>query len=304
MDLYNLPEPWDVQIYYPGESIWTKPARCRNVYMHLRGAGGSGGAGESGVAGTKRGGGSGGTGGWVTNYFGPSLLFEDQMVVSPAANNSSSTIVRFMSTPAGQQEFRANSGGTGIAGVGGVGGPIASYANAVSTVSRGQVMGILEYDRDTIVGRTINGNATTGGYAGGGTISNGGGTLAIFAGGGGAGITDTYIESGTPNTRGGGVTTNGGQGNGILASPGNLGFLIRSSNSGDGGSGQNGDTAWVPGKAMYLSIAGAGGNGSVSGTGGRGGNGGIGCGGGGGGAGVTGGAGGTGGHGIVIIITW
>lgn len=306
MDFNSLPEPWDVQIFYDN-GTWVKPARCKSIYMHLRGPGGSGGAGESGPAGTKRAGGSGGVGGWINNLYGPSIFFDDIMFVSPGSSSEfTDTRVWFASGNPQTPEFRVARGRGGNPGAGGVGGAIPSYASDGVAVGYNVPMGILRHPRGSICGRSIDGNGALGGYsAADPTNPKGGNTLGIFSGAGGAGITDTFINNSTNGTLGGNIVTNGGQGNGLLASPTNIGFLNRvPSDTTDGAPGQNGTTAWAPGKPVYLSIGGAGGNGSVSGTGGKGGDGGIGCGGGGGGAGVTGGAGGRGGNGVVIILSW
>lgn len=306
MDFNNLPKPWDVQIFYENGN-WVKPARCKSIYMHLRGPGGNGGAGESGLAGTKRGGGSGGVGGWINNFYGPSMFFDDVMYVSPGISAQlTNTTVYFASGNPQNPEFKVSRGQAGNPGVSGVGGAVATYAADGTTTGLNVPMGIIRHSKDSINGRSINSGGTVGGYsAGAPTISDGGDTLHIMNGGGGAGITDAFISSGTPNTIGGGITSNGGQGNGILASPDNPGYLLRYSTAlTDGAPGKDGTTGWVVGKSTYLSIAGGGGNASLSGTGGKGGDGGIGCGGGGGGAGVIGGAGGKGGNGIVIILSW
>lgn len=306
MDLYSLPEPWDVQIYYPGQAVWKKPANCRNVYIHLCGAGGNGGAGQSGTAGTKRGGGGGGGGGDRVLYYGPSFLFEDVMLVDVAQNSTTATTIRFQETSSTCPEFRAQSGVNGTAGSGGVGGtPGASSDPSVFLTSLPPGINCQNISgSEQVLGTgNVRGPGGYGGYGNGELNGSGEGNNGrITSGCGGGGITSTY--SGT--TYGGNVVLNSGYGNGLLTNGegSNTYFTFYSIFNPEGADGFDGRTVWIPGKAFYVSCIGSGGNPSANGTGGRGGNGGIGCGGSGGGAGVTGGAGGVGGHGIAIILSW
>lgn len=300
MDLQNLPEPWDVQIYYPGQAVWKKPAKCRYIYMHLCGAGGNGGAGQSGAAGTKRGGGGSGSGGDRALYYGPAFLFEDVMLVDVAQTNSTATTIRFQETTTSCPEFRAQSGVSGTAGSGGVGGSPGTGSDPSVFISS-LPPGICHQIPSEVIARGTRGSGGYGGYGNGELDGTGGSSLNTTCGAGGGGVTSVY----TSNTIGGSLVGNNAFGNALLTDPGaGAFFVLYTYDLPEGSNGRDGRTVWVPNTAMYVSCSGAGGNPSVNGVGGRGGNGGIGCGGSGGGAGVTGGAGGIGGHGIAIILSW
>lgn len=298
MDLNNLPEPWDIQIFNPGQHIWRKPRRCKNIYIHMRAAGGNGGAGQSGTAGTKRGGGGGGSGGSASNYYGPSIAFDEGITFTvPAEGTVADVFGKFFSTPSTSSlpDFYAIKGTSGSAGSAGIGGAGGVFINTGSPFTR---PGIAFRNVILITGRDIS-PGSEGGYPGGNTNPKGNQTLGFNVGAGGGGITDTFVSN---STTGGNLVAGGGEGNGILAA--GTFYVVSSNINLEGGDGGNGTTIWYKNKPLYLSVAGSGGNASANGTGGKGGSAGIGCGGGGGGAGVTGGAGGTGGPGVAIVVSW
>lgn len=306
MDFQHLPEPWDVQVFYPGEHTWRKPRNCKNIYLHLCASAGGGGSGESGPSGTKRAGGSGGGGSSRTNYYGPSIAFEEYLIISvpdttPQNSQGSNCTARFPSTVGAHREFVAVKGGAGIAGSGGVGGAAATFINigAPSTPP-----GIVRYQVTTLWGRSIS-NSGAGGYsASNPTNPHAGQGSSPLEGSGGGGITDVYDSAVNTGTRGASITFGGGEGNGLINPVPAINYVSLRAASTEGALGVQGNSWWYTGKPFYLATAGTGGNASLAGTGGKGGDGGIGCGGGGGGAGVTGGQGGLGGHGIAIVVSW
>lgn len=299
--MYNLPEPWSVEIIYANNQLqqhpWQVPKRAKMLHVWACSGGGGGGGGCSGTANTLRGGGAGGSAGNLGWVMLPTIMCPDVLYFTIGQGGAGggpdtdgtwgeSTHVSFNTNPNGVQYSYII---LSLAGNGGGG----KGTNIAGGTAAGTGSG------NSNVGFSFEDTGIDGPYIGGaGTVGTNGSQVSLYncvisPGTGGAGSAATYTAADGGNYfvgwesqtfRSGGAGAAGG-----------------------GGSGRDGTTQWNthhPGAYMIKSIGGTGGGNANTGPGGNGGAGGIGSGGGGGGGGTTGGTGGKGGDGIAIISYW
>lgn len=302
MNLYNLPEPFEVKVFNRGFYEYQVSTKYKHILTFAMGSGGGGGSGFSRASGDGGGGGGGRPGSYGSFFLPASVIPKNLSITVPAGG----------------------AGGNFANGVAGVPSTIGSleYGNKYSLFSDLQ-----SYLVSSPGGA---GSATVGGAQG---SSGGSGTLNYLFPGFAYGTQNSnsiyYTGTGTNNTTNGNWTvTNANDrpnnqglgGGGIVSSVGYNGngmvfdstckhFTNQTAPGGTTGAiGEPGIQGWTTYTGAYnlfpVSYGGTGGGAGTGGVGGRGGNGGIGSGGGGGGSGTTGGRGGDGGDGIVILVLW
>lgn len=306
MNLYNLPEPFEVVTFNVGNHEYNISTKYQSIALYLIGGGAGGGGGFTRSTGDG-GGGGGGRPGIYGSYFLPAHSIPKKLSITVGSGGAGGA---------------ANTAGTngGYTGVGTLG-----HSNRYDWINS------VQGQTGSIAGAA--GTATTGGAQGG---SSGSGTglylpwvgfafgtqtnnSASFNGIGTNNTINSDVEmstsnSGRPNqqgTGGGGIVSGVGYpGNGISFSSAFVDFpgtVVPGGTTGTvGGDGAN---SWVtytntPYKIFPRSYGATGGGAGTVGAGGNGGNGLYGSGGGAGGSGNPGGAGGRGGDGLVILILW
>lgn len=302
MNLYNLPEPFEVTVFNRGTHEYNISTKHRQVMMLAvySGAGGGGGFGRTTGDG---GGGSGGlAGGWFTMFTPTVAVPKNLNIIVPAGGTgglasgpgASGGPVLITSRDGSITPWLRDPITSNISAIGGIGGTVSAGGTKPNSIGMGNdtyklfFSGLGTQSPDSAGASATGPNNTT--------VSN----LVIsniyrpnsygVAGGG--------IASGVPY-----------DGNGIQFSSNCKYFAGTTISGGVGGTvgGAGAPGIQIPtslNNIFPISTGGTGGGAGITGAGGAGGKGGIGSGGGGGGSGNPGGVGGSGGDGLVIFVCW
>lgn len=306
MNLYNLPEPWEVVTFARGTHEYNLTTKHRQLMILLVGAGGGGGGGFTRTTGDGGGGGAGMPGNWHTIYAPTIALPKNLSIIvgtggagGAAGSNGGGAGTTYVTSlqggaknpwlPVGMSfAFSAGGGTAGSLTAGGVKQSSAGTSQN-DRVSFHSFLGSQTDGSGPTVGADgtgpnngananvpVNNNYRPNGLgAGGGGISSG-----VAFSGNGIQLGSTYKFSPGTIFPGGSTGTTGSAGTDGIEIPSGIHSLFP------------------------LTFGGTGGGAGTTGPGGRGGHGGIGSGGGGGGAGNPGGVGGNGGDGRIVFILW